>query len=78
MLGIRIHFLWCTFPTYKTFKLIFLALQIFPKDLAAYGYGSVAWKERFEAWKKEKEKLQLVKSDSDSEEVYSDALDLPL
>ncbi|XWS58671.1 hypothetical protein CRYUN_Cryun08bG0054800 [Craigia yunnanensis] len=48
------------------------------KDLAAYGYGSVAWKERMETWKQEKEKLQLVKSDNGSQDVYSDGLDLPL
>ncbi|KAL1319548.1 hypothetical protein HN51_071805 [Arachis hypogaea] len=32
------------------------------KDLAVYGYGSVAWKERMEDWKKKQsEKLQVVK-----------------
>ncbi|XP_042492167.1 cellulose synthase A catalytic subunit 2 [UDP-forming]-like [Macadamia integrifolia] len=32
------------------------------KDLAVYGYGSVAWKERMEEWKKrQNEKLQVVK-----------------
>lgn len=29
------------------------------KDLAAYGYGSVAWKERMESWKQKQEKLQM-------------------
>lgn len=32
------------------------------KDLAVYGYGTVAWKERMEDWKKKQnEKLQVVK-----------------
>lgn len=32
------------------------------KDLAVYGYGSVAWKERMEEWKrKQNEKLEVVK-----------------
>ncbi|KAE9611358.1 putative cellulose synthase (UDP-forming) chromatin regulator PHD family [Lupinus albus] len=32
------------------------------KDLAVYGYGSVAWKERMEEWKKKQnEKLEVVK-----------------
>lgn len=33
------------------------------KDLASYGYGSVAWKERMESWKTRQDKLQLVKSE---------------
>jgi cellulose synthase A len=32
------------------------------KDLAVYGYGTVAWKERMEDWKKKQnEKFQVVK-----------------
>ncbi|CAN6438856.1 unnamed protein product [Victoria cruziana] len=31
------------------------------KDLAVYGYGSVAWKDRVEEWKKRQNKLQMVK-----------------
>lgn len=32
------------------------------KDLAVYGYGSVAWKDRMEDWKRrQNEKLQVVK-----------------
>lgn len=32
------------------------------KDIAVYGYGSVAWKDRMEEWKiKQNEKLQVVK-----------------
>nr|APU87553.1 CesA9 [Plantago cunninghamii] len=36
------------------------------KDLAVYGYGTVAWKERMEEWKKQQgEKLQVVKHQGD-------------
>ena len=32
------------------------------KDLAVYGYGTVAWKERMEEWrKKQNERLQVIK-----------------
>lgn len=32
------------------------------KDIAVYGYGSVAWKDRMEEWKKKQnDKLQVVK-----------------
>lgn len=32
------------------------------KDLAVYGYGSIAWKDRMEEWrKKQNERLQVVK-----------------
>ncbi|MED6170226.1 hypothetical protein PIB30_028853 [Stylosanthes scabra] len=35
------------------------------KDLAVYGYGSVAWKERMEEWKrKQNEKLEVVRHES--------------
>lgn len=30
------------------------------KDLAAYGYGSVAWKDRVESWKLRQEKMQMT------------------
>lgn len=30
------------------------------KDLAQYGYGSVAWKERVESWKLRQGKLQMT------------------
>lgn len=30
------------------------------KDLAQYGYGSIAWKERVESWKLRQEKLQMM------------------
>lgn len=32
------------------------------KDLAAYGYGSIAWKERMEIWKQKQEKLQAARN----------------
>ncbi|CAM6029283.1 unnamed protein product [Sphagnum balticum] len=34
------------------------------KDLAAYGYGSVAWKERVESWKQQQEKMQVMMTES--------------
>ncbi|KAM7257490.1 hypothetical protein ACFE04_013231 [Oxalis oulophora] len=46
------------------------------KDLAVYGYGTVAWKERMEEWKKKQnEKLQVVKKlggNDDGDEIDSD------
>lgn len=37
------------------------------KDLAVYGYGSVAWKERMEEWRKrQNDKLQVVKHQGDN------------
>ncbi|KAJ7974041.1 Cellulose synthase [Quillaja saponaria] len=53
------------------------------KDLAVYGYGTIAWKERMEEWKrKQNEKLQVVKHEggngggnNDSDEL--DGSDLP-
>ena len=36
------------------------------KDIAEYGYGSVAWKDRMEVWKKRQaEKLHVIKHDGD-------------
>ncbi|XP_002524299.2 cellulose synthase A catalytic subunit 5 [UDP-forming] [Ricinus communis] len=50
------------------------------KDLAVYGYGTVAWKERMEEWKKKQhEKLQVVKhqgGNNDGNEI--DDPDLPM
>ncbi|XP_022776875.1 probable cellulose synthase A catalytic subunit 6 [UDP-forming], partial [Durio zibethinus] len=48
------------------------------KDLAAYGYGSVAWKERMEACKQREEQLQMTKSGNGGEDPHSEGLDLPL
>lgn len=33
------------------------------KDLAAYGYGSVAWKDKMDDWKQRQEKMQMMMSD---------------
>nr|DAD46409.1 TPA_asm: hypothetical protein HUJ06_016346 [Nelumbo nucifera] len=50
------------------------------KDLAAYGYGSVAWKERMENWKQKQEKLQVMKNENGSKDWDNDGdgPDLPL
>ncbi|KAL6524947.1 Cellulose synthase A catalytic subunit 2 UDP-forming [Orobanche minor] len=46
------------------------------KDLAVYGYGTVAWKERMEEWKrKQNDKLQVVKHQGGVDEL--DDPDLP-
>ncbi|KAH6789169.1 cellulose synthase 6 [Perilla frutescens var. frutescens] len=43
------------------------------KDLAVYGYGTVAWKERMEEWKrKQNDKLQVVKHQGDKGGVDGD------
>ena len=47
------------------------------KDLASYGYGSVAWKEKTESWKTRQDKLQLVKSQELDEGDVEDE-DLPV
>lgn len=37
------------------------------KDLAVYGYGTVAWKERMEEWRKRQtDKLQMVKHEGEN------------
>ncbi|KAL9690319.1 hypothetical protein QQ045_010716 [Rhodiola kirilowii] len=48
------------------------------KDLAAYGYGSVAWKERMEIWKQKQDKLQLMKSENGGNDWDNDDPELPL
>ncbi|KAF3634420.1 putative cellulose synthase A catalytic subunit 3 [UDP-forming] [Capsicum annuum] len=46
------------------------------KDLAVYGYGSVAWKERMEDWKKKQnDKLQMVKHEGAGGNNDGDELD---
>lgn len=46
------------------------------KDLAVYGYGTVAWKDRMEEWRKrQNDKLQMVKHQGDGDDV--DDPDLP-
>lgn len=43
------------------------------KDLAVYGYGTVAWKDRMDEWKrKQNEKLQVVKHQGDKGGVDRD------
>nr|CAB3452706.1 unnamed protein product [Digitaria exilis] len=46
------------------------------KDLAAYGYGSVAWKERMESWKQKQERMHKMRGDGGGDDV--DDADLPL
>ncbi|CAE6093284.1 unnamed protein product [Arabidopsis arenosa] len=49
------------------------------KDLAVYGYGSVAWKDRMEEWKrKQNEKYQVVKHDGDSSLGDGDDAEIPM
>jgi len=38
------------------------------KDLAAYGYGSVAWKERMKIWKQRQMELGNVRKQNDEED----------
>ncbi|KAK2656070.1 hypothetical protein Ddye_009122 [Dipteronia dyeriana] len=49
------------------------------KDIAVYGYGSVAWKDRMEDWKKrQNEKLQVVKHEGGNDDGdFGDELDDP-
>lgn len=48
------------------------------KDLAVYGYGTIAWKERMEEWKrKQNEKLQVVKHQGDKGGIDGDDFDDP-
>nr|AFD33697.1 cellulose synthase A [Eucalyptus camaldulensis] len=48
------------------------------KDSAIYGYGTVAWKERMEEWKKKQnERLQVVNHDRGSDGQEPDDADLP-
>ena len=46
------------------------------KDLAAYGYGSVAWKERMESWKQKQERMHQMRNDAGGDDGGDD--DLPL
>ncbi|GJN22739.1 hypothetical protein PR202_gb10334 [Eleusine coracana subsp. coracana] len=46
------------------------------KDLAAYGYGSVAWKERMESWKQKQERMHQMRNDGGGDD--GDDADLPL
>jgi cellulose synthase A len=46
------------------------------KDLAAYGYGTVAWKERVESWKQKQERMHQTRNDGGGDD--GDDADLPL
>ncbi|KAL2521448.1 Cellulose synthase A catalytic subunit 6 [UDP-forming] [Forsythia ovata] len=47
------------------------------KDVALYGYGSVAWKDRMEDWKSRQiEKFQVVKHQEDNDGGYFDGIEL--
>jgi cellulose synthase A len=48
------------------------------KDLASYGYGSVAWKEKSETWRTHQDKLQLVRSEGDGNGSLGSDGDLPV
>jgi cellulose synthase A len=50
------------------------------KDLAAYGYGSVAWKERMESWKQKQDRLHQTRNDGSGKDWDGDGDDgdLPL
>ena len=49
------------------------------KDLAAYGYGSVAWKERMENWKqKQEDKLLIMESVNNGKDWDNNGMDLDL
>uniref|UniRef100_A0A0D9WY72 Cellulose synthase n=1 Tax=Leersia perrieri TaxID=77586 RepID=A0A0D9WY72_9ORYZ len=50
------------------------------KDLAAYGYGSVAWKERMESWKQKQDRLHQMRNDGGGKDWDGDGDDgdLPL
>ncbi|KAH7566958.1 hypothetical protein ACOSP7_011398 [Xanthoceras sorbifolium] len=50
------------------------------KDLAAYGYGSVAWKERMEHWKQKQDRLQMTRNNNGGKDFdyEADGPDLPL
>lgn len=65
-----------------TINVVVVAVQPRPmdpkKDIAVYGYGSVAWKERMEDWKKKQgEKLQVVRHEGGKDSDELDDPDLP-
>ena len=48
------------------------------KDLAVYGYGTVAWKDRMEEWRKrQNDKLQMVRHEGDGVSNDGDEPDDP-
>lgn len=47
------------------------------KDIALYGYGSVAWKDRMEEWKKrQNDKLQVVKHQGNNDNLDIDGSEM--
>nr|APU87545.1 CesA5 [Plantago ovata] len=47
------------------------------RDLAAYGYGSIAWKDRMEEWKsKQNENLELILHEGDNEDCDDEGEDI--
>ncbi|CAD5319142.1 unnamed protein product [Arabidopsis thaliana] len=77
-LGNRVHHV----PFTDSFASIHTRPMVPQKDLTVYGYGSVAWKDRMEVWKKQQiEKLQVVKNervnDGDGDGFIVDELDDP-
>lgn len=53
------------------------------KDMAAYGYGSVAWKNRMEIWKQRQGELGMLRKENNDNEdldkvVYDDDTEFPL
>lgn len=49
------------------------------KDIAVYGYGSVAWKDRMEEWKRrQNERLQVVKHPGANDEFDGGDFDADL
>ena len=45
------------------------------KDLAAYGYGSVAWKERMDIWKQRQSQLGNMRKENENDEDLDKLLD---
>ncbi|KAG7636984.1 putative hexosyltransferase chromatin regulator PHD family [Arabidopsis thaliana] len=77
-LGNKVHHV----PFTDSFASIHTRPMVPQKDLTVYGYGSVAWKDRMEVWKKQQiEKLQVVKNervnDGDGDGFIVDELDDP-
>lgn len=48
------------------------------KDLASYGYGSVAWKERMEIWKQRQDKLGNMRKENNYDKAMVDDNEFPL
>ncbi|XP_061365416.1 probable cellulose synthase A catalytic subunit 3 [UDP-forming] [Gastrolobium bilobum] len=72
-------------PSSSTLGKEIIALHARPldpsKDLAAYGYGSVAWKERMETWKQRQGKLGNIRKENNNEaldNVVDDDTEFPL